>query len=160
MKLYEIDNAILECIDLETGEIIDTDKLNELQMERDAKIENVACWIKDLKAEAEAIKAEKLALAERQKVAENKAESLKKWLAYALQGEKFKTARCAIRFMTTESVEVTEEGLENLMRGGKDELLTYKAPEPNKKAIKDAIKNDGLSIAGVQLVQNTSTIIK
>lgn len=160
MKLYEIDNAILECIDLETGEIIDTDKLNELQMERDAKIENVACWIKELKAEAEAIKTEKLALAERQKVAENKAESLKKWLAYALQGEKFKTARCAIRFMTTESVEVTEEGLENLMRGGKDELLTYKAPEPNKKAIKDAIKNDGLSIAGVQLVQNTSTIIK
>ena len=160
MKLYEIDNAILECIDLEIGEIIDTDKLNELQMERDAKIENVACWIKELKAEAEAIKAEKLALAERQKVAENKAESLKKWLAYALQGEKFKTARCAIRFMTTESVEVTEEGLENLMRGGKDELLTYKSPEPNKKAIKDAIKNDGLSIAGIQLVQNTSTIIK
>ena len=160
MKLYEIDNAILECVDLETGEIIDTDKLNELQMERDAKIENIACWIKELKAEAEAIKAEKLALAERQKVAENKAESLKKWLAYALQGEKFKTARCAIRFMTTESVEVTEEGLENLMRGGNDELLTYKAPEPNKKAIKDAIKNDGLSVAGVQLVQNVSTIIK
>ena len=160
MKLYEIDNAILECVDLETGEIIDTDKLNELQMERDAKIENVACWIKELKAEAEAIKAEKLALAERQKVAENKAESLERWLAYALQGEKFKTARCAIRFMTTESVEVTDEGLENLMRGGNDELLTYKAPEPNKKAIKDAIKNDGLSITGVQLVQNTSTIIK
>lgn len=160
MKLYEIDNAILECIDFETGEIIDTDKLNELQMERDAKIENVACWIKELKAEAEAIKAEKLALAERQKVAENKAESLKKWLTYALQGNKFSTAKCSISFRKTESVEVTEEGLENLMRGGKDELLTYKAPEPNKKAIKDAIKNDGLNIAGVQLVQNTSTIIK
>ena len=25
MKLYEIDQAILNCIDLETGEIIDTD---------------------------------------------------------------------------------------------------------------------------------------
>lgn len=160
MKLYEIDNAILECIDFETGEIIDIDKLNDLRMERDAKIENVALWIKDLKSEAEAIKAEKLALAERQKVAENKAENLKKWLAYALQGEKFKTARCSVSFRSTESVEITPEGLENLMRGGKDELLTYKDPEPNKKAIKDAIKNDGLNVQGVQLVQNVSTIIK
>ena len=159
MKLYEIDNAIMECIDFETGEIIDTEKLDELQMERDAKIENVVLWIKDLKAEAEAIKAEKLALAERQRVAENKADSLKKWLVYALQGEKFKTARCAVSFRNTECVEVTPEGLENLMRGGKDELLTYEQPKPNKTAIKQAIK-DGLSVAGVQLVQNTSTIIK
>ena len=158
MKLYEIDNAILECIDMETGEVIDAEKLDALNMERDAKIENVVLWIKDLKAEAEAIKAEKLTLAERQKVAENKVESLKKWVAYALGGQKFSTAKCAVSFRNTESVEVTEEGLEALMKEH-DELLTYKAPEPNKKAIKDAIK-DGLSVAGVQLVQNVSTIIK
>ena len=158
MKLYEIDNAILDCIDLETGEVIDTERLDALNMERDAKIENVACWIKDLKAEAEAIKVEKMTLAERQKVAENKVESLKNWLAYALGGQKFSTAKCAVSFRNTESVEVTEEGLEVLMKEH-DELLTYKAPEPNKKAIKDAIK-DGLSVAGVQLVQNVSTIIK
>ena len=47
MKLYEIDNAILECIDMETGEIIDIDKLNELELERESKIEGVAGWIKD-----------------------------------------------------------------------------------------------------------------
>ena len=158
MKLYEIDNAILDCIDTETGEVIDIDKLNELQLERDTKIDNVACWIKDLKAEAEAIKAEKNALAKRQKTAEDKAESLKKWLAYALDGEKFKTARCSVSFRKTESVEVTEEGLEALMKGH-DELLTYKAPEPDKIAIKQAIK-DGLNVDGVQLVQNVSTIIK
>ena len=158
MKLYEIDNAILECIDMETGEVIDAEKLDALNMERDAKIENVVLWIKDLKAEAEAIKAEKLALAERQKVAENKVESLKKWVAYALGGQKFSTAKCAVSFRNTESVEVTEEGLEALMKDH-DELLTYKAPEPNKKAIKDAIK-DGLNVVGVQLVQNVSTIIK
>ena len=159
MTIYEIDNEIMNCVDMETGEVIDTDKLNELQMERDAKIENVALWIKELKAEAEAIKNEKQALAERQRVAENKAESLKNWLAYALNGEKFKTAKCSISFRNSESVEVTEEGLEALMRDHED-LLTYKTPEPNKKAIKDAIKNDGLTVAGVQLVQKTSTIIK
>ena len=158
MKLYEIDNAILDCIDLETGEVIDTERLDALQIERDTKTENVACWIKDLMAEANAIKVEKQKLAKRQKVAENKAESLKKWLAYALGGQEFSTAKCAVSFRNTESVEVTEEGLEALMKEH-DELLTYKAPEPNKKAIKDAIK-DGLSVVGVQLVQNVSTIIK
>ena len=158
MTIYEIDQAIMECVDLETGEIIDTEQLDKLQMERDTKLENVACWIKDLKAEAEALKNEKQALAERQRVAENKAESLKKWLAYALQGEKFKTTKCAISFRKSEAVEVTDEGLNNLMKEH-DELLTYKAPEPNKTAIKQALK-DGLSVEGVQLVQNVSTIIK
>ena len=159
MTIYEIDNEIMNCVDMETGEVIDTDELNDLQMERDAKIENVACWIKELKAEAEAIKNEKQALADRQRVSENKAESLKNWLAYALNGEKFKTSKCSISYRNSESVEVTEEGLEALMRDHED-LLTYKTPEPNKKAIKDAIKNDGLTVAGVQLVQKTSTIIK
>ena len=158
MTIYEINEGILNCIDPETGEIIDIDKLNELELERETKIEGVACWIKDLKAEAEALKNEKQALAERQRVAENKAESLKKWIAYALQGEKFKTAKCSVSFRKTESVEVTDEGLSNLMKEH-DELLTYKAPEPNKKAIKDAIK-DGLSVQGVRLECNTSVIIK
>ena len=158
MTIYEIDQAIMECVDLETGEIIDTEQLDKLQMERDTKLENVACWIKDLKAEAEALKNEKQALAERQRVAENKAESLKKWLAYVLDGQKFSTSKCAVSFIKTEAVEVTKDGLNNLMKEH-DELLTYKAPEPNKTAIKQAIK-DGLSVAGVQLVQNISTIIK
>ncbi len=158
MKLYEIDNAILDCIDLETGEVIDTERLDALHMERDAKIENVALWIKDLKAESEAIKAEKMALAERQKVAENKAESLKNWLAYALDGQKFSTARCAISFRKTEKVEISDVGMIRLMKEH-DELLTYNDPEPNKTAIKQALK-DGLTVQGVQLVQNMSTIIK
>ena len=158
MKLYEIENAILDCIDLETGEVIDTERLDALHMERDTKIENVALWIKDLKAEAEAIKAEKMALAERQKVAENKAESLKNWLAYALDGQKFSTAKCAISFRKTEKVEISDVGMIRLMKEH-DELLTYKEPEPNKTAIKQALK-DGLTVQGVQLVQNMSTIIK
>lgn len=34
MKLYEIEQAIMDCIDMETGEIIDAEKLDQLQMER------------------------------------------------------------------------------------------------------------------------------
>mgnify|MGYP003470323381 CR=1 FL=1 len=123
-----------------------------------AELRELQSMISELQAEAEAIKAEKQKLADRQKAAENKAESLKKWLAYALDGKKFSTARCAVSFRSSESVEVTEEGLEALMKEH-DELLTYKKPEPNKTAIKQAIK-DGLSVSGVQLVQNVSAIIK
>lgn len=153
MKLYEIDQAIMDCIDMETGEVINEELLNGLQMERNAKIENVALWIKELKAEAEALKAEKLAFAERQKVAENKMESLKKWLAYALNGEKFKTVRASVTFRTTEKVEVADifKLDENYVR--------YKDPEADKDAIKKAIKA-GQVVAGATLVPSTSVIIK
>ena len=153
MKLYEIDQAIMDCIDMETGEIIDSEMLDKLQMERDAKIENVVCWIKELKAEAAALKAEKMAFAERQKVAENKMESFKKWLAYALDGQAFKSTRASVTFRATESVEVVDifKLDENYIR--------YKEPEADKKAIKEALKA-GQTVAGATLVKNVSMIIK
>ena len=157
MKLYEIDNAIYECVN-EDGEVIDPEKLEELQMERDKKIEGIACWIKELVAEANAIKEEKLKLEARQRVAENKVKSLKSYLAYALKGASFRTAKVSVSFRKTETVEVTPDGLENL-KAMRDDLLKYKEPEPDKTAIKQALKS-GLSVRGVQLVQNTSTIIK
>lgn len=157
MKLYEIDNAIYECVN-EDGEVIDPEKLEELQMERDKKIEGIACWIKELDAEANAIKEEKLKLEARQKVAENKVKSLKSYLAYALRGASFRTAKVSVSFKKTEAVEVTPDGLKNL-EAMRDDLLKYKEPEPDKTAIKQALKS-GLSVRGVQLVQNTSTIIK
>lgn len=153
MTLYEIDQAIMNCLDNETGEIIDAELLDSLQMERTEKIENVACWIKELKAEAEALKAEKLAFAERQKVAENKAESLKNWLAYVLNGEKFKTTRASITFRATDKVEITD-----IMQLD-ESFLRYKEPEADKTAIKEAIKA-GQEVAGATLVSNTSVIIK
>ena len=62
MNLYEIDQEIMNCVDMETGEIIDPARLDELQMDRDIKIENIACWIKNLYADAEAFKTEKQSL--------------------------------------------------------------------------------------------------
>ena len=36
--LYEIDQDILDCVDLETGEILDTEKLDALQMDTWKKV--------------------------------------------------------------------------------------------------------------------------
>ena len=153
MKLYEIDEAILNCIDLETGEIIDTEQLDKLTMEREAKLENIACWIKELKAEAEALKAEKMAFAKRQQVAENKMESLKKYLAYVLDGQAFKTTRASVTFRKSQSVEIAD------IYKLDESYLRYKEPEADKTAIKEAIKA-GQTVAGATLVENTSVIIK
>lgn len=153
MTIYEINQAIMECVDLETGEIIDTEQLDKLTMEREAKLENVACWIKELKAEAEALKAEKMAFAKRQQVAENKMESLKKYLAYALDGQAFKTTRASVTFRKSQSVEIAD------IYKLDENYLRYKEPEADKTAIKEAIKQ-GKTVAGATLVENTSVIIK
>ena len=156
MTLYEIDSAMLECVDAETGEIIDMDKLDALEMERALKIENVACWVKDLTAEAKAIKEEKQELAKRQQVAERKAESLKNWLAYALNGGKFSSPKASVSFRHTKSVEVTDI---NALVDYDDSLVKYAEPTPDKAAIKQRL-NDGENVAGCQLKENTSVIIK
>jgi len=157
MTIYDIDRLIMECVDLETGEIIDEEKLDALEMERDKKIENVACWYKQLKAEAEAIKNEKLVLAERQRVTENKAEGLKKYLDYALNGEKFTTGKVNVSFRKSVSVDVAD--IKALKMGGFDEYLTYSDPKPNKTAIKDALKA-GKKITGCSLVESVNIQIK
>jgi hypothetical protein len=103
MKLYEIDQAILECVDTETGEIIDPDRLTALEMERDIKIRNVGLWLKDLKADAAALKAEEKQFADRRRAAENKVESLKTWLAFALNGQPFETEDKALTIKTVKN---------------------------------------------------------
>ena len=47
MTLYEIDSAIMDCVDEETGEIIDLEKLETLNIERDKKVEGIAVAVKN-----------------------------------------------------------------------------------------------------------------
>ena len=153
MKLYEIDQAIMDLVDSETGEIIDIEAFDSLQMEREEKIEGIALYIKDLKAEAEALKAEKIAFAERQKVAENKVESLKNYLAYALKGQAFKSTKAVVSFRKSQQVDIPD------IYKLDENFLRYKEPEADKTAIKEAIKA-GQTVKGATLIENTSVIIK
>lgn len=154
MTLYEIDSAIMACIDAETGEIIDPEKLESLQMARESKIENVALWVKNLKALTSAIKAEKDALAEREANYKAKIESLSKWLVGALDGTKFETPKVMISFRNSEAVEIVNESdiPAEYMR---EKVQTA----PDKTAIKEALKNN-FQIPGAILVQNKNIQIK
>jgi len=155
MNLYQIEDAILGCVDQETGDIVDIEKLEALEMERDTKISNIACWIKDLKAEAEAIKAEKQNLDKRLKADTNKAEQLKTYLDGYLNGAKFKDARCAISYRKSISTEIAEDLDLNTLPDG---CKTIKV-EANKTAIKEALQN-GEVINGCKLVEKSNIQIK
>lgn len=161
--LYEIDQEILDCIDTETGEIIDFERLSELQIAREEKIEKVALWYKNLVSDAAEYKAEKEVFAERERQAKAKAESLKNWLTEALNGSKMSTSKVAISFRKSEAVEIDDETeFVKWAERHRDDLLIYKAPTPNKTAIKHAIKDvatDG-SLGGAHLIEKNNIQIK
>lgn len=153
-SLYEIDQAIMNCVDLETGEVIDCKRLTELQIERGEKLEKVALWIKNLKSDAIAYKAEKDAFTEREKQAKNKIESLQKWLSNALEGQPMKTNRVEVSFRRSEAVQILDE--DKLPKKYQFKKITY---APDKKLIKETLKS-GLKIKGCTLVENQNIQIK
>jgi len=155
MNLYEIEDAILDCVDTETGDILDVERLDALEMERNAKISNIACWIKDLRSDAAAIKTEKDALDKRMKAKDNLADRLSSYLENFLNGAKFEDSRCAISYRKSESTEIAEDlDLNTLPDDCKKITVTA-----NKTAIKTALKS-GVVIDGCALVVKNNIQIK
>ena len=163
MKLFDIDERLAACVkldesrvvDTESGEIIDLEAIAALEMERDKKIENLGCWYKNLLADAEALKAQKNAFAEREKAAKANAESLKGFLGRYLNGKKFETAKVAMSFRKSEAVEFDAKCIGDVS----EEFLKFKDPELDKVAVKKAIKA-GETVPGCELVQRQNLQIK
>lgn len=161
MTLYEINEAIMNCfreeIDPETGEILsevlDQDRLDELKMAKAEKIENVACWIKNLASDAEALKAEEGKLAKRRKSMENRVKSLKEYLQWACDGQKFNGIRAAVSFRNSQSVAV-----DDLTKIPKEYIRTTVTEEPDKVTLKKLLATK--EIPGVHLENKLSTVIK
>lgn len=111
-SLYEINEklAMYEMqFDESTGEWLNEDELTALQMEKDEKRENIALYIKNLEAEANAVKAESKNLDERYKRLINKATRLHGYLEADLNGEPFKTSRVECRWRKSEAVKILNE---------------------------------------------------
>ena len=153
-SLYDIDSRILNLTDLETGEILDEQAFDALQMERNEKIENIALWIKNLTSESEALKAEEKAFNERRKATENKAESLKRYLDSALKGRKFSTTKVAISYHKSTSVDVLD--VEKLPEAYRKTVTTVSA---DKTAISAALKAGEL-VDGATLIEKNNLSIK
>lgn len=160
MKLYEINaqlEALLEQVDPETGELTcDLGALEELAVAREEKLEGLALYCKNLSAEAEAIRSEEKTLAERRKVAENKAARAKAFLADQLAGEKFQTPRVAVSWRKSEAVEL---GMGFFATDANERFLKYKEPEADKTAVKAALKA-GEPVPGAELVTRINMQIR
>ena len=159
--LYEIDQDILDCVDMETGEILDAEKLDALQMERETKLEGVSLWVKDLTAEANAVKEEADKLTARKRALDNKIQALKSWLLIALNGEKLKTPRCNVYQTHNQRLAVENEaGLISFLKTLEDpERFVRYTEELRKDEIKKALK-DGYVIPGAALEETESVVIK
>ena len=169
MTLYDIDAQIAALdgaadddmlIDAETGELISVSQaLDALRMERETKLENVACWVKNLCAEADAIREEENRLVKRRKAAETKAANLKSWLLAAMTREdgttdKLKTGRVMVSVKRNPPSTVVDDTL--LPSTYKVAKITYQA---NKELIKRELLAGG-EVPGAHLEYGRSVIIK
>lgn len=169
MNLYEIDKRINDtiefCCDLETGELLDDEMLentlNDLELSKEEKLTNIAKYIKNLKADAKALQEEKLKFAKRQSVAENKIKRLKKYVDDFIrntQGEdfnnfKFKDVNNTISYRKSQSLEI-----DDIDKINKNFLKVEKTVR-DKKELAKALKN-GLNIDGCHLEEKYSLQIR
>lgn len=157
MTLFEIDKAIADFeweIDPDTGEVLNPYGLDELNLARDEKCENIALLIKNKTAEKDAVEEQKKVFDQRAKVLGNEIQRLKDYLTYALDGQKFSTPRVVVGFRKSESVKITDEYLVP------DEYCNFTVvKKPDKTRIKDALKK-GKEVFGTELVESKSAQIK
>lgn len=151
--LYEINQAVMDCIDSETGEILDERRLHSLQMERRQKIRNIACWIKNLRADVQAYEAEEKTFLRRKTAAKNQAERLQGYLADCLRGEKISDKEFAISWRRSQKVQIINESAIP---------SEYYIPVPAKldrAGLKDALKQ-GNFLPGAELIECNNIQIK
>ena len=172
-SLYEIDDRLVTLInehfDVEDGVLCETDeelaqKIDEVALDLETKIENIGCYIKNLESDVEAFKKEEDNLEGRRKSIERKIEGLKRYLngyltaCYPNDSDrakwKFKSPKVVLGYRKSSSVEVPD--IEKL---DKKYLKITTKVDPDKKAIGDAIKS-GEEVVGAFIKQNINLNIK
>jgi hypothetical protein len=154
MKLFEINEAIADLINFETGEILDVEAFDNLKLERQDKLTNIALLYKNMTSDAKQLKELEKEYSDRRKRCEKTAEWCKETLARELAGEKFEdeNKRFKISWRKSEKVEITNEDV--IPAEYVKQTISF-----DKLAMKDAMKN-GNVIDGVQLVKTQSIQIK
>jgi phage host-nuclease inhibitor protein Gam len=169
MKLYEINQTYQEFLDqIADGEIPEEaidDTFEALNGEFDDKADNIACYIKALLSDAQAIKAEADTLLERAKAKKTKADRLTDYLyqAFIARGKnKLETTRNVLKIRKNPpAVQIDDEAAFIEWAQGRKEntLLTMHNPTINKTAVKNALKA-GEEIPNAKLVSGEKLTIK
>lgn len=162
MSLYTINqdleqvlNAIFESTDEETGEVDESlvQVLEDLQLQKAEKLDNIGAFYKNLLAEADMLKKEEEALKARRQAKERKAEQLKNYVASVLNGEKFESSRVAFSWRKSNQVVIDEPYIENIP----EEYLKYKDPDINKAKLKEDLKK-GINLEGIAHLEDKNNL--
>ena len=153
MKLYEINQGILDCIDLETGEIIAPEKLEALKIDKHEKLRNIAFVALNAAADAKAYEEQEKKFAARKKAAKATFAWAKETLARELAGQKMKEPEFTVSYRKSEAVEIAD------LNSVPDEFLVPQPPKVDKAGLKEAIKG-GAVIAGAQIVERQNIQIR
>lgn len=169
-KLFDIDQRLRDAleygVDSETGELLEYAELAKLiedvSMERDVKIDNICNYIKELDAEAKAIKTEMDNLNARKKSKENKRDSLKRYLTTFMevsQLSKFETAKNVVSFRKSAVVELNETLFLKKNKTNKTFVTRLVDFKIDKNKIKAELKK-GVEIIGANIVEKQNLQIK
>lgn len=141
------------------------DTLAAIEGEFDIKAGNIAAYIKNLKAEAEALHKEERALRYRRNVKEKALDHMISYLMNEMENtnkRKIDTPQAQISIRNNaESVSVEDEKgfIEWAQANDKDELLKYSAPEIRKSEVRKYIQSGG-EVPCAKLVRTQSLIVK
>ena len=159
-KLYEINSdleSMLSAMALEmeeNGEVSDATvaQLSQLQIEKNAKIEGLVLWYKNLNTRIEEAKAEKARIAKIQASGERELKWVESIIPPELAGQPFKTLNASVSYRTTHNNVDIEDPKAIPAR-------FIKPGDPDKTAIKEALLA-GKKVKGASLADHTSMIIK
>lgn len=164
-SLYQLEKqyeAVIEggfVFDEETGEVLfDAENLDELREALEDKLEACGLYLKNLNAEAKAIRDEEKALADRRKTIERKAERMSNYVLDCLldkiEGHKLSTPRLSLSTRKSKRVGITDES------AIPDDFTTVKTTiAPDKAKIKKAIEA-GERVPGACIVEDYNLQLK
>ena len=156
-----IDNPVLYKVNMLNAWF---DTLESIEGEFDMKAENIAVFIKEIKAEADLLKAEEQSLRNRRQTKERQIDSLKTYLLTQMKEigkSKIDTQKALISIRNNAPSLVVDDELSFIRwaEQNNDGLLKYSMPEIRKSDVKKAVKA-GDEIPFVHMEKSTSVIIK
>lgn len=155
-NLYDINkdiedalNNVLNSIDEETGEVDESlvHVLEDLKMQKEQKLESIGCYMKNLKSEIDAFKAEEKSLKARRESKEKHLTRLMNYVDSALNGEPLETTRVVFKYTSSSSTEIDDlEALVKYCKAGDligDDSFVKEVTSfvPNKDNIKKFLKS-------------------
>lgn len=169
MKLYQINQQILDVLDTDTGEVLDIEAFEQLQIDKKEKVHSTAKYILHLDNKKQAIDNEIERLKELKNIANKKQEDLTKYLKRSMEIDNvtkydFDTIKLSIRKNppSLKFDDGIEESLEEyeVVECAKGTLKMLMSDLSNKKADIKKRLSEGEIIEGARLEQATRLDIK